>query len=70
MTHKILIDTDPGIDDAMAIFYAALHPDIEIVGMTSIFGNVTTNIAVRNAIVLAEKVGQTSSHLSMHRLAS
>ena len=58
MTHKILIDTDPGIDDAMAIFYAALHPDIEIVGMTSIFGNVTTNIAVRNAIVLAEKVGQ------------
>jgi inosine-uridine nucleoside N-ribohydrolase len=58
VTHKILIDTDPGIDDAMAIFYAALHPDIEIVGMTSIFGNVTTNIAVRNAIVLAEKVGQ------------
>ena len=58
MTYKILIDTDPGIDDAMAIFYAALHPDIEIVGMTSIFGNVTTNIAVRNAIVLAEKVGQ------------
>ena len=59
MTHRILIDTDPGIDDAMAIFYAALHPDIEIVGMTSVFGNVTTDIAVRNAIVLAEKVGQT-----------
>ena len=58
MTHRILIDTDPGIDDAMAIFYAALHPDIEIVGMTSVFGNVTTDIAVRNAIVLAEKVGQ------------
>ena len=59
MTHRILIDTDPGIDDAMAIFYAALHPDSEIVGMTSVFGNVTTDIAVRNAIVLAEKVGQT-----------
>ncbi len=59
MTHKIIIDTDPGIDDAMAIFYAALHPDIDIVGMTSVFGNVTADIAARNAIVLAEKVGQT-----------
>ncbi|WP_069298686.1 nucleoside hydrolase [Neptunicoccus sediminis] len=58
MTHKILIDTDPGIDDAMAIFYAALHPEIEIVGMTSVFGNVTTEIAARNAIVLAERAGQ------------
>lgn len=58
MSHKILIDTDPGIDDAMAIFYAALHPHIDIVGMTSVFGNVTTEIATRNAIFLAEKVGQ------------
>ena len=58
MTHKLLIDTDPGIDDAMAIFYAALHPEIEIVGMTSVFGNVTADIAARNAIVLAERAGQ------------
>ncbi|GGA16809.1 nucleoside hydrolase [Neptunicoccus cionae] len=59
MTHKLIIDTDPGIDDAMAIFYAALHPEIEILGMTSVFGNVTTEIAARNAIVLAERAGQT-----------
>lgn len=58
MTHKIIIDTDPGIDDAMAIFYAALHPDIEIIGMTSVFGNVTSDIAARNAIVLAERAQQ------------
>ena len=59
MTHKIIIDTDPGIDDAMAIFYAALHPDIDIVGMTSVFGNVTTEIAARNAIVLGERAKQS-----------
>ena len=59
MTHKIIIDTDPGIDDAMAIFYAALHPEIEIVGMTGVFGNVTADIAARNAIVLAERANQT-----------
>ncbi|MEJ6708607.1 MAG: nucleoside hydrolase [Amylibacter sp.] len=59
MTHKIIIDTDPGIDDAMAIFYAALHPEIEIVGMTGVFGNVTADIATRNAIVLAERCKQS-----------
>ena len=59
MTHKIIIDTDPGIDDAMAILYAALHPDIEIIGMTSVFGNVTSDIAARNAIVLAERARQS-----------
>ena len=56
--QKIIIDTDPGIDDAMAIFYACLHPQIDLVGMTSVFGNVTLEIATRNALVLAELADQ------------
>ncbi|MEY2414772.1 MAG: uridine nucleosidase, partial [Ilumatobacteraceae bacterium] len=36
---KILIDTDPGIDDAMAIFYALESPELDVVALTSIFGN-------------------------------
>lgn len=52
--HKVIIDTDPGIDDAMAVLFACLSPDIELVGLTSIFGNVTTDIATRNAMALAE----------------
>lgn len=52
--HKIIIDTDPGIDDAMAVLFACLCPDIELVGLTSIFGNVTTDIATRNALALVE----------------
>lgn len=52
--HKVIIDTDPGIDDAMAVLFACLCPDIELVGLTSIFGNVTTDIATRNALALAE----------------
>lgn len=51
---KLIIDTDPGIDDAMAIFYAAAAPDIELLGLTTIFGNVTTPIATRNALRLLE----------------
>lgn len=51
---KLIIDTDPGIDDAMAIFYAAAAPDIELLGLTTIFGNVTTDMAARNALRLLE----------------
>ena len=54
---KIIIDTDPGIDDAMAIFYAAAAPDIELLGLTTIFGNVTTKTATRNALRLLEAAG-------------
>ncbi len=54
---KLIIDTDPGIDDAMAIFYAAGAPDIDLIGLTSIFGNVTTEQATRNALRLLEWAG-------------
>jgi inosine-uridine nucleoside N-ribohydrolase len=54
---KIIIDTDPGIDDAMAIFYAIAAPDIELLGLTTIFGNVHTSTATRNALRLLEMAG-------------
>lgn len=60
MTKPIpmIIDTDPGIDDAMAILYAAQAPEIDLVGLTAIFGNVTVDQAARNALRLAEMAGQ------------
>ncbi|WP_134679109.1 nucleoside hydrolase [Paracoccus ravus] len=54
---KLLIDTDPGIDDAMAILFAARHPEIELVGLTTVFGNVPVEIATRNALALVEHCG-------------
>lgn len=54
MRQKIIIDTDPGIDDAMAIHMGFADPRIEIVGLTTIFGNVTGAQAGRNALHLAE----------------
>ena len=38
MPKKIIIDTDPGVDDAMAILFAFQSPELEVVGLTSIFG--------------------------------
>ncbi|MEM7211610.1 MAG: nucleoside hydrolase, partial [Pseudomonadota bacterium] len=55
--HKIIIDTDPGIDDAMAIHLAFAHPELEVVGLTSIFGKVHVPVATRNALALAEMAG-------------
>ena len=33
---KLIIDTDPGVDDAMAILFAAAHPELELIGMTTV----------------------------------
>lgn len=56
--RKILIDTDPGIDDAMAIFYALAAPELEVVGLTTIFGNAATDITTINALRLVEVAGR------------
>jgi inosine-uridine nucleoside N-ribohydrolase len=52
--RKILIDTDPGIDDAMAIFYALASPELDVVGLTSVFGNAHTSVCTDNALKLLE----------------
>ncbi|KAJ4723908.1 Inosine/uridine-preferring nucleoside hydrolase [Melia azedarach] len=56
---KIIIDTDPGIDDAMAIFLALRSPEVEVIGLTTIYGNVYTTLATRNALHLLEIAGRT-----------
>jgi uridine nucleosidase len=55
---RIIIDTDPGIDDAMAILLAFQSPELEVVGLTSIFGNVHTSLGTQNALRLAELAGR------------
>jgi inosine-uridine nucleoside N-ribohydrolase len=56
--RKILIDTDPGIDDAMAIFYALESPELEVVGLTTVFGNAHTSVCTTNALKLLEIAGR------------
>ena len=60
MTKKIIIDTDPGIDDAMAILFAFAAPELEVLGLTTIFGNVLTATATQNALHLVEFAGRSS----------
>ncbi|QJQ96673.1 MULTISPECIES: nucleoside hydrolase [Halomonadaceae] len=59
MSYPIIFDTDPGIDDAQAIAIALAHPEIELLGLTTTFGNVEIDTATRNALLLCELAGQT-----------
>lgn len=56
--HKIIFDTDPGVDDAMALLLALRSPEIEVVGVTSVFGNSTIETTTRNAINLLDFAGR------------
>jgi len=51
-SRKVIYDTDPGVDDAMALYFALAHPGIDIVGITTTFGNVTVEQAATNALYL------------------
>lgn len=57
MTQKIILDTDPGIDDAMAIFFAFQAKQIEVLGLTTVYGNVPVEMAAQNALTLVELAG-------------
>jgi purine nucleosidase len=57
MATKIILDCDPGIDDALAITFAHGHPGIELVGITSVAGNVGLAKTTANALAVCEFVG-------------
>lgn len=57
MPSAVLIDTDPGIDDAVALALAARLPELELVGITTCHGNTDVARATRNAREIARRVG-------------
>ena len=56
--YKVIFDTDPGVDDAMALYFALAHPDIDVIGITTTFGNVTVQQAAANALYLSAIAGR------------
>ncbi len=58
--RKIIIDTDPGQDDAVAILLALASPDeIEVLGITAVAGNVPLALTARNARIVCELAGRS-----------
>src|ERR1700730_6060946 len=50
MKHKIILDCDPGHDDAIAILLAAHHPEIDLLAITTVAGNQSIEKTTRNAL--------------------
>jgi purine nucleosidase len=59
MARKIIIDTDPGQDDAVAILLALASPEIEVMGITAVAGNVPLSLTEQNARIVCELAGRT-----------
>ncbi len=75
--RRIIIDTDPGIDDAMAIFLALRSPELKVEAITPVAGNVPLDLTLPNALRLLEIASRTdipvaagASHPLVRRLAT
>jgi purine nucleosidase len=58
MTNPIIIDTDPGQDDAVAILLALASPELEVLGITAVAGNVPLALTEINARKICELAGK------------
>lgn len=57
MAQRIILDVDTGIDDALAIAYAAASPGLELLGITVTYGNTPLSNAVRNTHEMLRRLG-------------
>ncbi len=56
MPRKVIIDTDPGIDDAVALTLALFDPTLEVIALTATAGNVFPEQATRNVQTIVEQL--------------
>lgn len=69
MPTKVILDVDTGTDDAVALMTAALSPDLELVGATSVNGNTTIDYTTENTLRVFDFIGlpQVPVHRGMDR---
>lgn len=54
---KVICDTDPGVDDALALLLLHRSPDVDLLGVTTVFGNGSIETTTRNALFLCDAFG-------------
>ena len=54
MAKTVILDTDPGVDDAMALLFILRAPDLELAAVTTVFGNVDVEQSTRNALTVLD----------------
>lgn len=58
MAAKVLLDMDPGIDDSLALLLALGSPELQVVGITTVSGNVPAELGAKNALRVLELCGR------------
>ncbi len=58
MGEKVIIDTDPGTDDAIALMMALNHPGVDVLALTTVGGNGALRHTTRNALAILEQIGR------------
>ena len=56
---RVIVDTDPGTDDVLALMMALGSPDVDVVGLTTVGGNARLADTTRNTLRLLEYLGRT-----------
>src|SRR5580704_1598452 len=56
---RVIIDTDPGVDDALALLLAMRSPELKIEAITPVAGNVPLDLTLPNALRMIEIAGRT-----------
>jgi purine nucleosidase len=64
-TKHIIFDTDPGIDDSLAILLALASPELSVDGIVTVHGNVSTEQTTENALAILELAG--ASHIPVYK---
>jgi purine nucleosidase/ribosylpyrimidine nucleosidase len=59
IVRKLILDVDTGTDDAVAIMFAALHPELDLVGVTTVNGNVPVANTTDNTLRVLDHVGRS-----------
>jgi len=57
MSKKVILDVDPGIDDAIAILMALKSPELEVLGITTVAGNIDVERGTKNALSILDILG-------------
>lgn len=59
MTRPVILDCDTGTDDAIAIMLAALHPDLELLGVSTVHGNHPVSVTTDNTLRILDHIGRS-----------
>jgi purine nucleosidase len=59
LMKPVILDVDTGIDDALAIAYALNSPELEVIGLTTCFGNGPIEYTTRNTLIVLEQLGKS-----------